>query len=399
MIIMLGDLHVEKVLWYSVGDLLAFSGSTEALTKADVATSGTADSFLKASHITRTGHVHQVTALALSKLQQDAFDSFDSKDFEAWSLNMIKDSPIFHYWDFILKTEVQVLIFIRARNFPLYIESLMYIFFALDHYNYSRWASIHLRDMKSLPDCAKETFVKIGCYRRQQADFQPHHLLDQAHEQENAKVKGKGGVVGLTENPTALKRWMIAGPEFARLNTEFESLFLPEMDPDINSRHHEEGLALQQSFKKQVTSLIHVIEDFGNPFMDSGPELVVLNSRECVNDEATSSVRQVEVLGKLQYDEFKRDEIYVGGKGIHKSIKKNELPLFSAPKARKHPTKHTKYQIFVMMLHCLVVSLLPTNYVMVTLMYSLVMKISFILLLFLIMEKYGQAKSLILLNA
>ena len=55
MIIMLGGLHVEKVLWYSVGDLLAFSGSTEALTKADVATSGTADSFLKASHITRTG--------------------------------------------------------------------------------------------------------------------------------------------------------------------------------------------------------------------------------------------------------------------------------------------------------------------------------------------------------
>ena len=253
--------------------------------------------------------------------------------------------------------------------------------------------------MKSLPDCAEETFVKIGYYRRQQTDFQPYHLLDQAHEQENAKVKGKGGVVGLTENPTALKRWMIAGPEFARLNTEFESLFLPEMDPDINSRHHEKGLALQQSFKKQVTSLIHVIEDFGNPFMDSGPELVVLSSRECVNDEATSSVRQVEVLGKLQYDEFKRDEIDVGGKGIHKSIKKNELPLLSAPKTTKHPTKHTKYQIFMMMLHCLVVSLLPTNYVMVTLMYSLVMKISFILLLFLIMEKYGQARSLILLNA
>ena len=100
---------------------------------------------------------------------------------------------------------------------------------------------------------------------------------------------------------------MIAGPEFPRLNTEFDSLFLPEMDPDINSRHHEEGLALQQSFKKQVTSLIHVTEDFGNPFMDSGPELVVLNTGDCVSYKAASSVRQVEVLGKLQYDEFKRD--------------------------------------------------------------------------------------------
>ena len=58
-----------------------------------------------------------MTALALSRLQQDAFDSSDSKDFEARSLKMIKDSPIFHYWDLILKTEVQVLIFIRAEKF------------------------------------------------------------------------------------------------------------------------------------------------------------------------------------------------------------------------------------------------------------------------------------------
>ena len=76
------------------------------------------------------------------------------------------------------------------------------------------------------------------------------------------------------------------------------------MDPDINYTHHEEGLALQQSFKKQVTGLINFIEDFGNPFMDSGPKLVVLNTRDCVSDEAASSVCQVEVLGKLQYDEF-----------------------------------------------------------------------------------------------
>ena len=116
MIIMLGGLHVEKVLWYSVGDLLAFSGWTEALTEADVATSGTAESFLKASHITRARHAHQVTALALSKLQQDALALSDSKDFEAWRLKMIKDSPTFHYWDLILKTEVQVLIFIRAHR-------------------------------------------------------------------------------------------------------------------------------------------------------------------------------------------------------------------------------------------------------------------------------------------
>ena len=92
--------------------------------------------------------------------------------------------------------------------------------------------------MKSLPDCAKENFCQNWVLQKATNRFSAIPLLDQAHEQENAKVKGKGGVVGLTENPTALKRWMISGSEFARVNTEFESLFLPEMDPDINFRHH-----------------------------------------------------------------------------------------------------------------------------------------------------------------
>jgi len=32
--------------------------------------------------------------------------------------------------------------------------------------------------------------------------------IDQAHEQHNALVKG-GGAIGLTENPMALRRWMV----------------------------------------------------------------------------------------------------------------------------------------------------------------------------------------------
>ena len=41
--------------------------------------------------------------------------------------------------------------------------------------------------------------------------------LDQAHEQNNAYVKGDGGAIGLTDNATALRRWMVAGPEVTRL--------------------------------------------------------------------------------------------------------------------------------------------------------------------------------------
>ena len=71
-VVMFGGLHIEMALWTTLGDLLDSSGWTTALCEAGIATSGTADSFLKASHLTRTRHSHQVTLLALSKLQHEA---------------------------------------------------------------------------------------------------------------------------------------------------------------------------------------------------------------------------------------------------------------------------------------------------------------------------------------
>jgi hypothetical protein len=45
---------------------------------------------------------------------------------------------------------------------------------------------------------------------------------DHVHEQNNAIVKVGGVVAGLTENLSALKRWMVDGPEMVRIVQEFE---------------------------------------------------------------------------------------------------------------------------------------------------------------------------------
>ena len=47
--------------------------------------------------------------------------------------------------------------------------------------------------------------------------------LDQAHEQNNELIKEDGGGIGITETPGALLRWIVAGPELARVVKEFES--------------------------------------------------------------------------------------------------------------------------------------------------------------------------------
>ena len=52
-----------------IGHWLDESCLTTAIFKAGIATSGVADLLLKATHVTRTMHAHQITAAALSILQ------------------------------------------------------------------------------------------------------------------------------------------------------------------------------------------------------------------------------------------------------------------------------------------------------------------------------------------
>ena len=72
-------------------------------------------------------------------------------------------------------------------------------------------------------------------------------LIDQAHEQNNEVVKSSGGAIGLTENPSALRKWMVSGPEQARLLKEFEKEHLLIIAVDSESDfHHEEGFPAQK---------------------------------------------------------------------------------------------------------------------------------------------------------
>ena len=83
-------------------------------------------------------------------------------------------------------------------------EELIPLFFALDHVNYARWASIHIRDLKSLPDNIAKEFQNEGHWVLSKTGYKFSAIpFDQANEQENKIVKSAGGAVGLTENPVA----------------------------------------------------------------------------------------------------------------------------------------------------------------------------------------------------
>ncbi|KAG7173356.1 hypothetical protein Hamer_G018635 [Homarus americanus] len=64
----LGGLHIEMAALKMAGSWLQGSGWAETLVQADIASPGTANSFLKAAHVTRTRRGHQITAATLNIL-------------------------------------------------------------------------------------------------------------------------------------------------------------------------------------------------------------------------------------------------------------------------------------------------------------------------------------------
>ena len=267
-ILMLGGLHIEMAAFKLLGDWLDGSGWTSALVAAEVATGGVADSFIKATHVTRTRRVHQVTATCLFILQSKAYSDYlgtlengeEPLQFTDWVNKMSKERPQFLYWNRVLFLELCVLQLVRAireGNFSLYKTSLVSLvpwMFSLDHINYARWMSVHIRDMNLLssthPDIHQEFTNGSFVVHKTEKVFSSI-ALDHAHEQVNAQVKGEGGAVGLTENPAALRRWMIAGPEVARIIQEFEETYSKKVS-EAKRNHHEQIPGVQAAFKKYV---------------------------------------------------------------------------------------------------------------------------------------------------
>ena len=86
--------------------------------------------------------------------------------------------------------------------------------------------------------------------------------IDHAHEQNNKVVKGDGGAVGLLQNPKALLRWMVAGPELARFIEEFDNcLDRSTVITDTCLKHHEHTESAHVAFAKEVMTLVRVMED------------------------------------------------------------------------------------------------------------------------------------------
>ena len=120
-IIMFGGLHIEMAA---------------LKVEAGLASSGTAESFLTASSITRTHQIHQITACSLYQLLKAAYTDYCKEtaknseellSFDAWCEKRKPESPHFQFWHLVLSMELAILLLIRSSregNFSLHCQSL-----------------------------------------------------------------------------------------------------------------------------------------------------------------------------------------------------------------------------------------------------------------------------------
>ena len=355
LLMMMGALHIEMCLLSTIGDWLDGSGWVELLVKSNISTPGRIESMIQGKQVKRCRYVHQVSCAALYLKLGDVYKcSGSSLTLQDWIESKRAKSPQFHYWATVIELEALLLKLVqslRESNFFMFVQTLEEIVpwvFALDHTNYARWLPIFIQDLKMLssrhPSIHKEFMEGNFTVRKTRKAFSTI-AEDQAHEQNNKIIKIDGGAIGILDNETALLKWMVGGPEIARLVNEFKNYDEESEDEDKTPKeelpHHEDSNSFEKRFRKDVASLEATLSEIGNPF-DEGDILFQIMTKNVMADPSIKSVQNAKKIGEAQYQAYVRERLLTCKKSIYEVIPKNKLSLFRNKNAVKFSKEKLK---------------------------------------------------------
>ena len=156
--------------------------------------------------------------------------------------------------------------YLREDNFQLYVETLGKLaLLEVSASSYQKHDPAEGHTSKCLPPVRTSSLIGAG-----------HTFSSMALDQNHDVIKGDGGAMGLTKNPAALLRWMVARPKIARLVNEFDE-------------HNE------------LTGIVHRM---GNLVFDNGEDLFTL-------DSLVQTLKTAETVGQAQYDAFVQERCLV----------------------------------------------------------------------------------------
>ena len=309
------------------------SGWCEVYEASKINTPGRIDSFLKGNQVKRSRYAHQVTLSVLLTLARDSLEHQTTFDcFNDWKENLAKVSVNAHYWFTVIDLEISLFMFVRSlreANFDLFVRCIKDILpwsFALDHVHYSRWMSVFLYDLICLPEEYRDIFTQfMNCnFTVKKTNHVFSNMgMDQAHEQNNKRVKVDGGAIGILDNEDALLQWAVAGPQIAEI---LESYY--EENEERFQPHHEDNVSYEKTFRQYRESLLAPFLKYVNPFEEKQKNLVNIQSRIILRDESSMSVFNACDIGIKKCLQFRKDRLVTNKVSLYDHITLNKLPLF-----------------------------------------------------------------------
>ena len=149
--------------------------------------------------------------------------------------------------------------------------------------------------------------------------------IDHAHEQNNVHIKEDGGAVGLTDNPSTLQRWMIAGPEVARAIAEFQTGH-EHWERWVDTSWRPNTKCANSVHQRCLLSCCDV--ELGNPFEEESMDLVVLDTKEMA-DLCNWISQKCLKDWRRQFQVFTKECLVERTKSIYDAIHRNKLKVFS----------------------------------------------------------------------
>ncbi|KAJ8877792.1 hypothetical protein PR048_022249 [Dryococelus australis] len=245
---------------------------TGVVENSGISTAAAAEAVVEVKLVTKSRLMHQKTASTLFILLQQAYrEEHQNIPYEDWIDRQSNKYPTFKFWLLVLELITLLLSFVRSvregnyEHLEISLKLMLPWFYVFSYAHYPCWLPIHIKDLEELSNSAPEVHREFcnGNFVIHKTPRQFSALpVDQAHEQNNAIIKGSGGAICLTEVPTSLRRWSLAESDVCRILNEF---IPPESEKGDYIPHHEQYRAFQKMFMEEMCALKESFLEYGNP--------------------------------------------------------------------------------------------------------------------------------------
>ena len=383
-VVRLGGFHIALNFLSLLGKKFADSGLDDLLIESGVYAAGSTSALMKGKSYNRGIRAHKLCLEVFFRLKWNAFlvwyESQDKKIPEEPILRKIVDcvrtvengkenaresvrkietdltelvslfgifktenqgkSKLFAFWDEYGCMVTSLLQFLKAErtgNWRLHLSSVAAMlphFFAMDRQNYSRYLPVYLAYMQRLEVTHPEVYNEFAAGNHSiSRTGQPFSQVstDMAPEQSiNADSKSSGGVIGISQSPSALERWFLTIHERASITSALKAMYGIQ---DGEKASHKE--AAPRRIKRDEEDVKKMMGCFSSGLMtdpftqDSDALLNIATGVVLPEDVAQNLVRSTE-KGRQQMNSFVKERINSNAMGFWEPIPNMKIKTFSS---------------------------------------------------------------------